>query len=208
MAGSFTGLVRSWATQAGRAADPSLPAPGCSGGSSQCLAHRVHEEATCPQMLPGVVAFAFEEVPRHVDARLPLMKPTALDTAGLGGTLRSMCTWSAKMRPSSTRHSFCSARCRNTGPSFPPHDAKERSSPVLGDKHNVVFALLFGVTQTAASFHGFLWVVRFGRLTSPPHGRPRESQTSRASPAEPGKLLSSISLPLQPLLPCKFFIIE
>jgi hypothetical protein len=50
-------------------------------------------------------------------------------------------------------------------------DAKERLAPMLGDEDNVVFALPLGVAQVLVFFHGFLVVVRFARLTTPPHGR-------------------------------------
>ena len=149
-------------------------------------ADRVHEVAACPQVLAGVVALVLQEVPGDMDGALAFDKADHRRNRQLGRHVDEHVHMAGQNVALLDATLFLLGQRSKHGAESLAHDAKERSSPVLGDKHDVVFALPFAVTQTAVVFHGFLWVVRFGRLTAPPHGRPLEKSNFESRPGRAG----------------------
>ena len=104
--------------------------------------------------MPGVVAFSFQTVARHVDRALALQIPHHAGNCQLRWNIDQHVHVIDQHVPLLDPAALLLGQPVKHPAKFPPHDAKKRLPTVLRDKYNVVFALPFCVTQTLVVLHG------------------------------------------------------
>ena len=163
------------------------------------LPNRVHEKAARPEVLPGIVALPFEEVPCDMDRALALEVAHHAGNRQLWRNVDQHVDMIGQQVSLLDPTAFLFGQPMKHPAKFSTHDAKERSTPILRDKYDVVFALPFGVTQTAIVLHG-IWVgcaALVGSQLTPRGGLPDKSNSESLPGKAGGTPIGSLGCFLQ-----------
>lgn len=117
--------------------------------------HCIDEKPSRPQVLPSVIAFPFQYMPRHVDRTLALQIPHYARHRQLRRNAHQHVHVIWQYMPLFYHAVFLFGQTPEYRPQLPPHHSEKASPSVFRDKYDMVFALPFCMTLASVVLHGF-----------------------------------------------------